>query len=923
MKAQLNAADSWSATMHHRAFARVTPKGTHFLMKSQEITKRWVDFFVSKGHTAVPSASLVSNDPSLLFTVAGMVPFIPYLTAQETPPYSRATSVQKCIRTGDIEEVGKTARHGTFFQMCGNFSFGDYFKEDAIKFAYELLTSPVEDGGYGLPEEKLWVTVYEDDDEARDLWLQHTAIPAERIQRMGKSDNYWSTGQPGPAGPCSEIYYDRGPAYGIEGGPEADDNRYVEIWNLVFMQYQIDNVKSKVDFDIVGELPKKNIDTGLGMERLAMILQGVENMYETDQVRPVIDKASELSGKEYTSAESPEDPHHTDDVRMRVVADHVRSALMLIADGVTPSNEGRGYVLRRLIRRAVRSMRLLGVEQACLPELLPASRDAMKGVYPVVELEFDRISRIAYAEERAFLRTIASGTARLDEAVVQAKSQGASLSGEDAFALHDTYGFPIDLTLEMAEEAGVAVDEKQFRTLMQEQRQRAQADAKAKKGGHADVTVFRDILADGETVFTGYDELETESRVRALLSGGARTGHASTGDEIELVLAETPFYAEAGGQAADTGLITGDGFVVEVLDVQRPVKGLSVHKALVREGEISSDAIVRAAVDAERRHAGEQAHTATHLVHAALHQILGKEATQRGSFNKAGYLRFDFAWGEQLSGATKSEIEEVANLAIRNNFEVKTSVMGLEQAKALGAMALFGENYGSEVRVVEIDGAWSRELCGGTHVGSTSRIGSLNLLGEQSVGSGNRRVEAFVGMEAFRHFAAERALVTELSEMFKVPSGQLSERIGATLSKLKAAEKELDRLRKEQLAAQAATLLNSASDANGVRVIAHDAGTVGGADDLRSLVLDLRGRLGGAAATVAVAGVANGRPVVLVATNDDARSAGVKAGALVRTAAGILGGGGGGKDDIAQGGGTDAAKIPAALTAIVDAIRNR
>ncbi|WP_115790552.1 alanine--tRNA ligase [Arthrobacter silvisoli] len=892
-------------------------------MKSQEITKRWVDFFVSKGHTAVPSASLVSSDPSLLFTVAGMVPFIPYLTAREEPPFTRATSVQKCIRTGDIEEVGKTARHGTFFQMCGNFSFGDYFKEDAIKFAFELLTKSVDDGGYGLPAERLWVTVYEEDDEAKELWLKNTSIPAERIQRMGKADNYWSTGQPGPAGPCSEIYYDRGPAYGVEGGPLADETRYIEIWNLVFMQYQIENVRSKVDFDIVGELPKKNIDTGLGMERLAMILQGVENMYETDQVRPVIDKAAELSGKEYTSAESDDDPHHADDVRMRVVADHIRSALMLISDGVVPSNEGRGYVLRRLIRRAVRAMRLLGVEKACLPDLLPASRDAMKGVYPVVETDFDRISRIAYAEEKAFLRTIASGTARLEEAVVASKAAGTPLSGEDAFTLHDTYGFPIDLTLEMAEEAGLKVDEAGFRSLMLEQRQRAQADAKAKKGGHADVAVFQELLAEGATVFTGYGELESESRVRGIVSGGKRLSHASTGDEIELVLAETPFYAEAGGQSADQGLITGDGFVVEVLDVQRPVKGLSVHKAIVREGEIAEASLVRAAVDRERRHAAEQAHTGTHIVHAALHQILGPEATQRGSFNKAGYLRFDFAWGEGLSPATKSEIEEVANIAIRNNFSVDTKVMGLAEAKALGAMALFGENYGSEVRVVEIDGAWSRELCGGTHVANTSLIGSLSLLGEQSVGSGNRRVEAFVGLDAFRHLAAERALVTELTEMLKVPSGQLADRISATLNKLKATEKELDRLRKEQLAAQAANLLAGARDAAGVRVIAHDAGQVGGADDLRALAMDLRNRLGSEPSTVAVAGVSNDRPVIIVATNEAARGAGVKAGALVRLAAGILGGGGGGKDDVAQGGGTDAAKIGPALAAVVDAITAR
>ncbi|WP_138444253.1 alanine--tRNA ligase [Sinomonas susongensis] len=892
-------------------------------MKSHEITRRWVDYFVSKGHTAVPSASLVSSDPSLLFTVAGMVPFIPYLTAREEAPFRRATSVQKCIRTGDIEEVGKTARHGTFFQMCGNFSFGDYFKEDAIKFAYELLTKSVDDGGYGLPAERLWVTVYEEDDEAERLWLANTAIPSERIQRMGKSDNYWSTGQPGPAGPCSEIYYDRGPAYGIEGGPAADDNRYVEIWNLVFMQYQIENVRSKVEFDIVGELPKKNIDTGLGMERLAMILQGVENMYETDQVRPVIDKASELSGKEYTSAETDKDPHHTDDVRMRVVADHVRSALMLIADGVSPSNEGRGYVLRRLIRRAVRAMRLLGVEKPVLPELLPASRDAMKGVYPQVEKDFDRISRIAYAEEKAFLRTIAAGTARLDEAVRLSKASGSALSGEEAFTLHDTYGFPIDLTLEMAEEAGVRVDESGFRALMEDQRRRARADAKEKKSGHADLGVFQELLAEGPTVFTGYTELEGESRVRGLLTRGSQISSAPTGSEVEIVLEETPFYAEAGGQAADTGLITGDGFVVEVLDVQRPVKGLSVHKGIVREGELPSAALVRTAVDRERRHAAEQAHTATHLVHAALRQILGPEAVQRGSFNKAGYLRFDFAWGEQLSGASRSEIEEVANLAIRDNFAVNTSEMPLAEAKAAGAMALFGENYGSRVRVVEINGPWSMELCGGTHVDSTALIGSLTLLGEQSVGSGNRRVEAFVGLDAFRHQAAERALVSELTEMFKVPSGQLAERIGSTLAKLKNAEKELERLRKEKLAASAAALVGTAKDAAGVRLITHDAGEISSADELRGLALDLRARLGSGASAVAVAGVANGRPVVLVATNEAAREAGVKAGALVRTAAAVLEGGGGGKDDIAQGGGTDASKVVEALSAVSTAVAAR
>jgi alanyl-tRNA synthetase len=458
---------------------------------------------------------------------------------------------------------------------------------------------------------------------------------------------------------------------------------------------------------------------------------------------------------------------------------------------------------------------------------------------------------------------------------------------------------------------------------MLEQRQRAQADAREKKSGHADLSVFTELLAQGETLFTGYSELEGESRVRALLSNGQRISRAAAGDEVSIVLGETPFYAEGGGQAADTGLISGDGFVAEVLDVQRPIKGLSVHRAVIREGELPDDALAHAVVDRVRRRAGEQAHSGTHIVHAALHQILGPEALQRGSFNKAGYLRFDFSWGEGLSPATRSEVEEVANIAIRNNYEVQTRVMPLAEAKALGAMALFGENYGNEVRVVEIDGAWSRELCGGTHVAATAQIGSLTLLGEQSVGSGNRRVEAFVGMDAFRHLAAERALVTELSDLLKVPSNLLTDRVSATLAKLKAAEKELERLRREQLGAAAAGLAASAVDRAGVRVIASDAGQVGGAEDLRTLALDLRNRLGSEAATVALAGTANDRPMILVATNEAAREAGVKAGALVKLAARILGGGGGGKDDVAQGGGSDATRIPAALDAVLDAVASR
>lgn len=890
-------------------------------MLSQEISKRWIDFFASRGHTVVPSASLISNEPGAMFTIAGMVPFIPYFLGRETPPFSRATSVQKCIRTLDIEEVGKTARHGTFFQMAGNFSFGDYFKEQAIPFAYELLTTPQDKGGFGLDPERLWVTIYEGDDEAFDIWHNKVGFPAERIQRMGMKENYWSTGQPGPAGPDSEIFYDRGPAYGKEGGPAADDDRYIEIWNLVFMQYQRGEGIGKDDFEILGDLPKKNIDTGLGVERLAMLLQGVENFYETDQVRPVLDAASKLSGKKYHGSESAEDEGYEDDVRMRVVADHIRSSLMLIADGVTPSNEGRGYILRRLMRRAIRAMRLLGVTEPCLPVLFPASRDAMKGAFPYVADDFERISRIAYAEEKAFLHTIETGTERLEEAVAAAKKDGSNaVSGAEAFALHDTYGFPIDLTLEMAAEAGVKVDEKSFRELMAEQRHRAQADAKAKKGAFADLSELRKLVDERGSIFTGYTELRTETKLRAILVDGVSVPAAKAGDKIEVVLDETPFYAEAGGQAADTGVITGNGFIIDVQDVQQPVKGLSVHRAVVREGEVHTGADVVAQVDVQRRRDGEKAHSGTHIIHAALHQVLGNEATQRGSFNKEGYLRFDFAWGEGLSESAKREVEEVANLAIRDNHEVITREMPLAEAKALGAMSLFGEKYGDVVRVVEIGGEFSRELCGGTHVGSSAEIGSLTLLTEGSVGSGNRRVEALVGLDSFNHLAAERTLVNQLTGLMKVQSSaDLPEKINQTLSKLKAAEKELAQLRREKLQAEAGKLLENAQTIGSVRVLAHDAGELD-ANGVRELALDLRSRFGSEAAVVAVVGVANGRPVILVATNEGAREAGVKAGALVRVAAGVLGGGGGGKDDVAQGGGQDASKIGAALDAVRDAI---
>lgn len=881
-------------------------------MQTAEIRRRWLQFFGDRGHTVVPSASLVSDDPSLLFTVAGMVPFIPYLTGLIPAPYPRATSVQKCIRTNDIEEVGKTPRHGTFFQMNGNFSFGDYFKEQAIEFAWQFLTTPESDGGLGFSPDDLWVTVYEDDDEAIAFWKAHSSLPDERIQRLGKDTNYWSTGQPGPAGPCSEIFFDRGPEYGIDGGPATDDDRYVEIWNLVFMQYQIADVRSKYDFEITGELPNKNIDTGMGLERVAFIKQGVDNMYEIDQVRPVLDKAAEISGRRYGAV-------HEDDVRMRVIADHVRSALMLIADGVSPSNEGRGYILRRLLRRTVRAMRLLGVEGATFPQLFPESRDAMASAYPEVASDYDRIARIAYAEEETFLRTLAQGTTILDVAVERAKQDGApSIGGDTAFLLHDTFGFPIDLTMEMAEEAGVQVDRTAFETLMSEQRARAKADAKSKKTALADLSVYSAFRAKGETVFLGYDALEAETNVLGIIVGGVSVDRAVAGDIAEVILGETSLYAESGGQDADQGSIVGNGFDLEVLDVQRPVAGLWSHTVQVRSGEVGVGAPATTVVDAEYRRGATQAHSATHLVNAALRDILGPEALQAGSYNKSGYMRLDFSWSQPVSLETRSEIEEVVNTAIRSDLEVSTRVLPLDEAKSLGAQALFGEKYGSEVRMVDIGGPWSRELCGGTHVASSAQVGLVNLVGESSVGSTNRRVEALVGLEGFRDLAVERTIVSQLSSALKAPREDLPSRVQSLMEDLRQAQKRVAEFESANLQQRVPAIARQATTVGATTVVAESVQGLQSGDDLRALATGVRGQLGDGAAVVVLGAVINDKPVVIVATNDAARAAGVQAGPLAKEAAGVLGGGGGGKPDLAQGGGTDASALPAALRAVTD-----
>ncbi|MGY1650458.1 alanine--tRNA ligase [Geodermatophilus sp. SYSU D01119] len=883
-------------------------------MQTAEIRRRFLQHFEQRGHTVVPSASLVSPDPSLLFTVAGMVPFIPYLTGREPAPFPRATSVQKCVRTLDIEEVGKTTRHGTFFQMNGNFSFGDYFKEGAIQHAWELVTGSLADGGLGFDPDRIWVTVYLDDDEAAEAWHRIAGLPEDRIQRLGKKDNYWHTGADGPGGPCSEIYFDRGPGYGPDGGPLVDTagDRFLEIWNLVFMQYELTDVRSKEDFRIVGELPKKNIDTGMGLERVAFLLQGVDNMYEIDEVAPVLRRAADLAGVTYGK-------DHEADVRLRVVADHVRSGLMLIGDGVTPGNEGRGYILRRLLRRAVRSMRLLGVDAATLPELLPVSRDAMGASYPELVTDFDRISSVAYAEEEAFRRTLTSGTALFDTAVAQAKAAGTpSLTGEQAFSLHDTYGFPIDVTLEMAAEQGVTVDEDGFRALMEQQRDRARADARAKRTGSVDVAAYRRLLAEhGPTDWRAYDTLRTDSRVLGVVAelddeGGP--AEAGEGEVVRVVLDRTPFYAESGGQVADAGTLTWDGGRAEVLDVQRPVKGLVVHQVRVLEGALRDGAELTAEVDREWRLSACQAHSGTHVVHAALRQVLGPQALQSGSYNRPGYLRLDFAWQGALSQQQRSDIEDVANAAVRADHRVRASYMTLPEAQAIGALALFGETYGESVRVVEIGGPWSRELCGGTHVSGSAQIGTLALTGESSVGSGARRVEAVVGLEGFRYLARERDLVRQLGELLKSPTDGLVDRVGGVLSRLRDAEREIADLRAAQTKAAAGRLAADARDVDGVAVVtAAPAGLAGG--DLRTLALDVRGRLGERPGVVLLASEAGGKVAVVAALTPAAQARGLSAGDLVKTVTPLVGGRGGGKADVAQGGGTDASGIPAALQA--------
>ena len=890
-------------------------------MESAEIRARWLRFFESDNalglkHTVGPSASLIADDPNLLLVNAGMVPFKPYFLGEVKPPFARATSVQKCVRTLDIDEVGKTTRHASFFQMCGNFSFGDYFKEGAIMMAWELLTKPIVNGGFGFPEEKLWVTVYLNDDEAADIWHYKVGVPKERIQRRGMADNFWSMGVAGPCGPCSEIYYDRGPAYGLEGGPIADEDRYLEVWNLVFMQNIRADGGTKDDYPIIGELPAKNIDTGLGLERTAALLQGVENIYEIDTTMQILSKASELAGVTYGK-----DPKS--DVSLRVVADHARTSMMLIGDGVLPGNEGRGYVLRRMMRRTIRNMRILGAPDHNSKELLSAAIGAMSPQYPELLENSEKILSVTEAEEESFLSTLKSGTQIFDLASADAKkTKVASLSGDTVFKLHDTYGFPFDLTLEMAAETGLKVDEEGFKRLMKEQKDRAKADARAKKSGHTDLTEYRKIVdSQGKTDFIGYTHLEGESKVAAILVDGHSVSEMHEGD-VEIVLDRTPFYAEGGGQLSDGGvLVLSNGARIEIEDVQSPVPGLYVHRGVITSGTVKVAQEVFAQIDQNRRKAISRAHTATHMVHKAFREALGESATQAGSENAPGRFRFDFPANGAVPASVLNDVEARVNSLLIENLEVTATQMSQVQAKEIGAMALFGEKYGEVVRVVSV-GDWARELCGGTHVHSSAELGVVKLLNESSIGAGVRRVEALVGADAYSFLAREHILLNSLTDIVKgARVEELPERISDLLGNMKRIEKELAAFKSTQALASVNELAKNFENIGGASVLITRVPDEISGDDLRIMALDLRNR--SLQSVVGLISVSSGRAVLVVAASPAAVQNGTKAGALVKIGSAILGGGGGGKDDFAQGGGGEIERIPAAISELKAALGSK
>jgi len=876
---------------------------------SLTIRETFLDFYEQRGARRYDSAPLIPNDPSLLLTIAGMVPFKPYFLGDATPPSKRAVSYQKCVRTNDIENVGRTTRHLSFFEMLGNFSFGDYFKREAIRWSYQV---SVED--YGLDPERIWVTIYEDDDDSERYWLEETDIPLERIQRVGipegatrkdASDNFWSTGGPGPCGPCSELNYDRGPEWGEEGGPTVNGERYLEYYNLVFMQYVQD-----AEGHVIGQLPAPSVDTGLGLERMAVLLQDVDNVFETDLFAPLLARAEALTGAAY--GQGPEET----DVSLRVIAEHARTSAFLIGDGVLPAKEGRGYVLRRLLRRAVRHGHLLGVDvgggQPLLVPMVEAVIEQMGAGYPDLVAQRDLITRIARAEEADFGARIRQGLERVDAAIEGLGSgQERAFPGEVAFELHDTFGFPIDLTEEIAEDAGLALDRERFEALMDEQRARARAAAKKGDGG-VSIDLYRSAAsAVGGTEFVGYHALEAESEVGAIVTPAGLLSGASEGDEVEIVLSRTPFYAEAGGQIGDAGVLETDTGRLAVTDTQEAVDGLIVHRARVIAGEIHTGQGVQASVDRDRRVATARSHSATHVLHATIKEVLGSHAQQAGSLVTPGRLRFDFPHFDRVSRDELELLERVVNRRVVANPHVQTEVLPLDEARAAGAVANFGEKYGEVVRVVTI-GDFSKELCGGTHVPTGATIGTITVVREESIGSNTRRIEALTGEDALTYLTHERLVAEEVARLLEVPTDQAVVRVAGLMERLKAAEKELAAARGATLSQDAARIAAAADRVDGLAVVVHRADGVA-MDDLRRLATEIRGQLATRGIVVVGSATEDGKAQLIAAVTSDLADAGVQARAILQPAAQVVGGGAGGKGDLAQAGGKQGGKLDEAL----------
>jgi alanyl-tRNA synthetase len=844
-------------------------------MDANGLRAAFTRYFADRGHAVVPSASLIPHDPSVLFTIAGMVPFKPYFVGEERAPWLRATSIQKCFRTPDIDIIGTDTYHCTFFEMLGNFSFGDYFKEEAIPMAWELLTDV-----FGLDGDRLWVTVHESDDEAEQIWIDKVGVRPERIQRMGDEDNFWAMGDTGPCGPDSEIFFDKGEAYGHDGGPKhGGDQRFVEIWNLVFMQFNRDAQGT------LTELPRKNIDTGAGLERILPILQGHDSIFDTDLFLPIIDAAASVLGTTYGSEERT-------DVALRVLADHARAFSMLVADGVLPANEGRGYVLRRVVRRAVMAARRLGVDKPVTPTLVQAAVEVLGEAYPALVAQRDLVVNVVAREEAGFDRTLRAGLSRLEEAFATGTKM---LGGDVAFTLHDTHGFPVELTEELARDAGVEVDRAGFDAAMAEQRERARAAAKSSRAG--DEAAYRALLdAEGPTSFVGrgLENYEVPARVVAVLEGGDRA--------VEIFLDRTPFYAESGGQVGDTGTIVTESGIAEVYDTVYAVPGLVAHKARL-SGEVRAGQDALATIDKDRREAIRRNHTATHLLHASLRSVLGDHVRQQGSLVAPDYLRFDFSHHGQ---PTREELDEVfarANDAVLTDVRVETTETTRDEAEQMGAIAFFGDKYGSSVRVVQA-GPTSLEFCGGTHVDSLGQIGSITLLSEGSIGSNTRRIFALTGHASLDRARERERLVQSAAELLRTEPDELVAAIGRVMERQREAERELARLRQQSSEAEARTLAELAVADSGVVVARRD--NVEG-KDLQSLAEAVL-RQDGVRAVV-LGGSPDGKKVAIAAATGGSPDATQ----LVKTLGRIVGGGGGGRPEVALAGGKDPKQIDAAL----------